>query len=104
MFSSNDKQGQDIIDMMAFIYSFEKKTFFVPSERMVCFTQSPPKPFLFKLSENSIYIKNNFRSEKHYLSEKNKVFKIDNLFKELNNGGKEFNIAVLEVYRVEISQ
>ena len=104
LFSSNDKQGQDIIDMMAFIYSFEKKTFFVPSERMVCFTQSPPKPFLFKLSENSIYIKNNFRSEKHYLSEKNKVFKIDNLFKELNNGGKEFNIAVLEVYRVEISQ
>jgi len=39
LFVSKGKQGLDIIDKMSFIYSFEKKTFFVPNEKIVCFTQ-----------------------------------------------------------------
>ena len=104
LFSSKGKQGQEIIDMMSFIYSFEKKTFFVPNERIVCFTQSPFKPYLFKLSDYSIYIKNNYKNEKHYLLKASKVFKINNLYLELNKGEPDFNISILEVYRVEIPE
>ena len=88
--------------MMSFIYSFEKKTFFVPNEKIVCFTQSPLKPYLFKLADNSIYIKNNFKSEKHFLLKGCNAFKINNLYNELNKGEQSFNISLLEVYRAEI--
>ena len=102
LFSSKGKQNQDIIDMMSFIYSFEKKTFFVPNERILCFTQSPFKPYLFKLADHSIYIKNNYKNEKHYLLKRSNVFKINNLYSELNKGEQAFNISILEVYRAEI--
>ncbi len=102
LFSSKGKQGQDVIDMMSFIYSFEKKTFFVPNERIVCFTQSPFKPYLFKLADHSIYIKNYYKTEKHYLLKGSNVFKINNLYSELNKGEQAFNISILEVYRAEI--
>ena len=102
LFSSKGKQNQDIIDMMSFIYSFEKKTFFVPNERILCFTQSPFKPYLFKLADHSIYIKNYYKTEKHYLLKGSNVFKINNLYSELNKGEQAFNISILEVYRAEI--
>ena len=102
LFVSKGKQGLDIIDKMSFIYSFEKKTFFVPNEKIVCFTQSPLKPYLFKLADNSIYIKNNFKSEKHFLLKGCNAFKINNLYNELNKGEQSFNISLLEVYRAEI--
>jgi hypothetical protein len=102
LFSSNGIQNHEIVDMMGFIFSFDKYLFYEPQERMVCFTQSPPKPYLFKLSDYSIYIKNNFKSCKHYLGQINKIFNIQNLFIELNGGEKEYDIAILEVYRAEI--
>ena len=77
--------------------------FFIPKERIICFIQNPSLPYLFKLSDNSIYIKNNFLSEKHYLMEKSQVFGINNLLKELNGGEKEFNISLIEIYRAEIA-
>ena len=102
LFVSKGKQDQEIIDMKSFIFSFEKKTFFVPNEKIPCFIQSPSNPYLFKLADNSIYIKNNFKNEKHYLMQNSNIFKINNLFLDLNGGDKEFNIATLEVYKVEI--
>ena len=104
LFSSKGKQNQETIDMMGFIYSFQNKKFFCPKERIVCFTQSPQMPYLFKLSDHSIYIKNNFLNEKHYLMQSSKVFWVDNLFQELNDGENEFNISLLEIYRAEIPE
>ena len=104
LFSSKNKQEQETVDLLSFVFSFEKKIFFIPKERIICFTQNPSMPYLFKLSDHSIYIKNDFLSEKHYLMEKSKVFGINNLFQELNGGEKEFNISVLEVFRSEISE
>ena len=94
---------QETTDLMSFIYSFDKKIFFIPKERIVCFTQSPSMPYLFKLSDHSIYIKNNFLSERHYLMEKSRVYGINNLFQELNGGEKEFSISLIEIYRAEIN-
>ena len=89
---------------MSFIYSLEKKTFFVPNEKVNCFIQNPSKPYLFRLSDHSFYIKNNFKTEKHYLMQTCKVFKINNLFLELNGGEKEFKISLLEIYRAEVPE
>ena len=102
LFSSNGIQNHEIVDMMGFIFSFDKYIFYEPQERNVCFTQSPDSPFLFKLSDTSIYIKNGFKSCKHHLGLRNKIFNIQNLFIELNGGEKDYDIAVLEVYRAEI--
>ena len=102
LFCSKSKQNQEIIDMMGFIFSFEKCKFYEPNERLICFTQSPQLPYLFKLSDFSICIKNNFLSCKHHLGQTNRVFNIKNLYDELNGGEKEYSISVLEVYRVEI--
>ena len=103
LFSSKSKMDQETTDLMSFIYSFDKKIFFIPKERIVCFTQSPSMPYLFKLSDHSIYIKNNFLSERHYLMEKSRVYGINNLFQELNGGEKEFSISLIEIYRAEIN-
>ena len=102
IFSSKDKINQEIIDMMGFIFSFEKYRFYVPTERLICFTRSPPNPYLFKLSDYSIYIKNNFKSCKHHFGDSNKVFNIKNISEELNEGEKEYDIDIVEVYRAEI--
>ena len=102
LFCSKGKLNQEIIDMMGFIFSFDKCKFYEPNERLICFTQSPQIPYLFKLSDFSICIKNNFLSCKHHLGQTNRVFNIKNLYDELNGGEKEYNISVLEVYRVEI--
>lgn len=61
IFSSKDKINQEIIDMMGFVFSFEKYKFYVPTERLICFTRSPPVPYSFKLSDYSINIKNNLK-------------------------------------------
>ena len=102
LFSAKGIPNHEIIDMMGFIFSFDKYVFYMPRERMVCFTQSPPMPYLFKLSDYSIYIKNNFKSCKHHLGQINKIFNIQNLHNELNGGESEYDIALLEVYRAEI--
>ena len=102
LFSSKGKPCQEIIDMMGFIFTFDRYEFFEPNERLICFTQSPPMPYLFKLSDYTIYIKNNFLSCKHHFGQTNKVFNIRNLYDELNGGDKEYCIEVLEVYRAEI--
>ena len=102
LFTSKGKPNLEIIDMMGFIFSFETYKFYMPNERLICFTQSPPNPYLFKLSDYSIYIKNNFKSCRHCFGRSNKVFKIDNLFVELNGGEKEYDIDILEVYHAEI--
>ena len=99
LFSSKTEQNLETVDLISFIYSFDKKNFFCPKERISCFTQNPSKPYLFKLSDHSIIIKNNFLKEKHYLMEKSKIYGIDNLFQELNGGEKEFNISVIEIYK-----
>ena len=49
--------GDYIPEGKKFFFNFEKKTFFAPNERIACFTQNPSKPYLFKLADNSIYIK-----------------------------------------------
>ena len=102
LFSSKDKINQEIIDMMGFVFSFEKYKFYVPTERLICFTRSPPAPYLFKLSDYSIYIKNNFKNCKHHFGDSNKVFSIKNISEELNEGEREYDIDILEVYRAEI--
>ena len=38
--------------------------FFVPNDKVNCFIQNPSKPYLFRLSDHSFYIKNNFKTEK----------------------------------------
>ena len=100
LFSSEDALNLEIVDMKGFIFSFEKFQFYEPRERLICFTQSPPIPYLFKLSDYSIYIKNNFKSSKHHLGQINKVFNIKNLYNELNDGEKEYDIDFLEVFNV----
>ena len=104
LFSSKGKQEQETVDIMSFIYSFESKKFFYPKERNFCFTQSPSEPYLFKLSDHSIYLRDNFMSEKHYLTKISKVYSINNLFEELNGGDKEFYLSVLEIYNAENSE
>ena len=102
LFSSKGRSNQEIIDMRGFIFSFDKYSFYEPAEGLICFTQSPQLPYLFKLSDYSIYIKNNFMSCTHHLSQTSRVFNIKNLYNELNGGEKEYNIDVLEIYRAEI--
>ena len=104
LFSSKGEQNHSTVDIMSFIYSFEKKKFFQPKERIYCFTQSPMLPYLIKLFDHSIYIKNNFLSEKHYLTEKNKIYGVGNIYDELNGGEKEFYVSVLEIYCAENSE
>ena len=104
LFSSKGNQGQETVDRMSFIYSFETKKFFIPKERNYCLTQNPSEPYLLKLSDHSIYLKNNFMSEKHYLLEKSKIYNIDNIFEELNGGDKEFYLDQVEIYETENSE
>jgi len=101
LFSSKGEDNQEIIDMMGFMFSLDKYIFYEPNERL-CFIQSPKLPYLFKLGDNSLYIKNNFRNCKHYLGQSSRKSNIQNLCGELNGGEKEYFIDVLEVYRAEI--
>jgi hypothetical protein len=102
LFSSKGKVNQEIIDMMGFLFSFDKYIFYEPNERLLCFTQSPKMPYLFKLSDYSLYIKNNFKNCKHHLGQSTRIFNIQNLCGELNGGEKEYFIDVLEIFRAEI--
>jgi len=102
LFSSKGKINQEIIDMKGFLFSFDKYTFFKPSEKLVCFAQSPQMPYLFKLSDYSLYIRNSFKSCKHHIGQSSRIFNIQNLCEELNGGDKEYFISVLEIFRVEI--
>ena len=102
LFSLTGKQNLDKIDMMGFIFSFDKYMFYEPKERMICFTQSPSNIYLFRLSDYSIYIKNNFKSTIHHFGQSCKIFNIKNLYDELNGGEEEYNIDILEVYHTEI--
>ena len=101
LFSSKGEVNQEIIDMMGFLFSLDKYIFYEPSERL-CFIQSPKMPYLFKLSDNSLYIKNNFKNCKHYLGQSSRKSNIQNLCGEFNGGEKEYFIDVLEIYRAEI--
>ena len=102
LFTSKGRPNQEITDMMGFIFSFEKYTFFQPIERLYCFTQTPTMPYMFKLSDFSIFIKNNFKKVRHTLGQMNRVFNIKDMSNELNGGEKDYEIDVLEVYRAEI--
>ena len=59
-------------------------------------------PYMFKLSDFSIFIKNNFKKVRHTLGQMNRVFNIKDMSNELNGGEKDYEIDVLEVYRAEI--
>ena len=102
LFSSKGNVNQEIIDMMGFLFSFDKYIFYEPSERLNCFTQSPKKPYLFQLSDYSLYIKNNFKKCEHHFGQSSRIFNIQNLCGELNGGEKKYFIDVLEIFRAEI--
>ena len=104
LFSSKGQENQATIDMTSFIYSFDKNKFYCPKERIACFIQSPTIPYLFKLTDHSIIIKNNFMKEIHYLTKTTMIFNIKDLSQELNGGENEFFISVLEVYEAKIRE
>ena len=104
LFSLTGSQNLDKIDMMGFIFSFDKYIFYEPKERTICFTQSPSSIYLFRLSDYSIYIKNNYKCTLHHFGQSCKAFNIQNLSDEINGGEEEYYIDILEVYHAEIPQ